>query len=249
MSFENKVILVTGGSTGIGAAIAKRFSEEKAKIIIVGRDKTSLDEVASVCTRKSGHECLKIVADLTKDSDVERIVTELGAYNELDVLINNAGTYKVDTIYSTSMQSFDENINVNLRAVFYLTKLCTPLLVKSEGNVVNISDVSTQKYFETALSEAISKGGLKIFTKYAATELASKKVRVNSIALGYVAGTKILERANLDIDKFKKEFKNLIPLKEYIKPEEAAELVLFVASEKAKNMTGQNVIYDNGFSL
>lgn len=250
MSFENKVVLVTGGSNGIGRSIAIKFAKEKAKVIIIGRNKENLEEVAKICSEFSNNKVLPIQADVSNDKDVEKIVkTTTEKYKRLDILINNAGVFISDNIYTTSIKAFDAHINTNLRAVFNFTRLFVPLLTESKGNIINISGVEAIKYWEGLLTDSISKAAIQNFTKYVAYELAPKKIRANCLALGYVTDTKIIARANIDPEEFGKEFKPCVPLGEFMKPEEVAETVAFLASDKAKHITGQNIVMDGGFSI
>ncbi|KAI8423757.1 hypothetical protein MSG28_012781 [Choristoneura fumiferana] len=249
MSFKDQVILITGSSSGIGKSIAIHFSKENAKLILVGRSKPALDEVKAICSKNSGHEALAIQADVSNDGQVEEIVEKVTlAYGALHVLVNNAGVFISDDIFSATTASFDAHINVNLRSVFNLTRLFVPLLVKSKGNVINISGVEAVKYWEGLLTDSLSKVAIQHFTKYVAYELGPKKVRSNSLALGYVTGTKIIERANLDPEEFGRGFLPSVPLGEFIKPEDVAKTVAFIASDAAKHITGQNIVMDGGFS-
>ncbi|XP_063372071.1 3-oxoacyl-[acyl-carrier-protein] reductase FabG-like isoform X2 [Cydia amplana] len=249
MAFRDKVVLVTGGSSGIGKAIAIHFSKEKAKIVIIGRTKATIDEVKDICTANSGNEAMGIQADVSKDTDVEMIVNKVTAtYGRLDVLVNNAGVFISDDIFTATMDNFDAHINTNLRGTFNLTRLFVPLLIKSQGNVINISGVEAVKYWEGLLTDSLSKVAIQHLTKYVAYELGPKKVRSNSVALGYVTGTKIIERANIDPEEFGRGFLPSVPLGEFIKPEDVAKTVAFIASDDARHITGQNIVMDGGFS-
>ncbi|KAI8423756.1 hypothetical protein MSG28_012780 [Choristoneura fumiferana] len=249
MSFKDQVILVTGASAGIGKAIAIHFSKENAKLVLVGRSKPALDEVKAICSKNSGHEALIIQADVSKDADIENIVKKVTqVHGALNILVNNAGMFISDDIFSTTIANLDAHINTNLRSVFNLTILFMPLLIKSQGNIINITGAEAVKYCQGLLSESLSKVAVNHFTKYAAYELGPKKVRVNSVALGYVKDTKIMERADVDIDEFAKYFLPKVPLGEPIKPEEVAMTVAFIASDAAKHITGQIILVDGGFT-
>ncbi|XP_048007133.1 3-oxoacyl-[acyl-carrier-protein] reductase FabG-like [Leguminivora glycinivorella] len=249
MAFRDKVILVTGGNSGIGKAIALHFSKENAKLVIVGRNKDTIEEVKDICTANSGNEAMGIQADVSKDTDVEMIVNKVTEkYGRLDVLVNNAGVFISDDIYTATMENFDAHINTNLRGTFNLTRSFVPLLIKAQGNVISISGVEAVKYWEGLLTDSLSKVAIQNLTKYVAYELASKKVRANSLALGYVTGTKIIQRANIDPEEFGRGFLPSVPLGEAIKPEDVAKTVAFIASDSAKHITGQNIVMDGGFS-
>ncbi|XP_063393460.1 3-oxoacyl-[acyl-carrier-protein] reductase FabG-like isoform X1 [Cydia fagiglandana] len=249
MAFRNKVVLVTGGSSGIGKAIAIHFSKEKAKVVIIGRTKATIDAAKDICTANSGNEAIGIQADVSKDADVEMIVNKVTATcGRLDVLVNNAGVFISDDIFTATIENFDAHINTNLRGTFNLTRLFVPLLIKSQGNVINISGVEAVKYWEGLLTDSLSKVAIQHLTKYVAYELGPKKVRSNSVALGYVTGTKIIERANIDPEEFGRGFLPSVPLGEFIKPEDVAKTVAFIASDDARHITGQNIVMDGGFS-
>ncbi|XP_063393483.1 3-oxoacyl-[acyl-carrier-protein] reductase FabG-like [Cydia fagiglandana] len=249
MAFRDKVVLVTGGSSGIGKAIAIHFSKEKAKVVIIGRTKATIDAVKDICTANSGNDAMGIQGDVSKDADVEMIVNKVTAsYGRLDVLVNNAGVFISDDIFTATMENFDAHVNTNLRGTFNLTRQFVPLLIKSKGNVINISGVEAVKYVEGLLTESLSKAAIQHLTKYVAYELGPKKVRSNSVALGYVTGTKIIERANIDPEEFGREILPSVPLGEFIKPEDVAKTVAFIASDAARHITGQNIVVDGGFS-
>lgn len=253
MSHKNKVVLVTGGSSGIGAAIAVRFTEEGAKVAIVGRNETKLDNVAKTCER-NGHKPLIIRADVSNDDDVKRIVsTTIQHFEKLDVLVNNAGFTKVTNILDKDvMAKYDEIMGTNLRAVVYLTHLAAPYLIESQGNIINMSSItSTITSFVGTFVYSTSKAGLDHFTRCIALELAPKGVRVNAINPGFVR-TDILENMGISSEESDKIFemqKYSTPLGKIIESEEIADLVAYLASDRAKSITGATHVVDNGTLL
>ncbi|XP_026330702.1 uncharacterized protein LOC113238161 [Hyposmocoma kahamanoa] len=253
MSHKNKVVLVTGGSSGIGAAIAVKFTEEGAKVAIVGRNETKLDSVAKTCER-NGHKPLIIRADVSNDDDVKRIVsTTIQHFEKLDVLVNNAGFSKVTNILDKDiMAKYDEIMGTNLRGVVYLTHLAAPYLIESQGNIINISSItSTITSFVGTFVYSTSKAGLDHFTRCIALELAPKGVRVNAINPGFVR-TDILENMGIssaESDKIFEMQKYSTPLGKIIEPEEIADLAAYLASDSAKSITGATHIIDNGTLL
>ncbi|XP_026764205.2 uncharacterized oxidoreductase SSP0419-like [Galleria mellonella] len=245
MSFAGKVVIVTGASSGIGAAAALVFAREGANVVIVGRNENRLSNIAERCTQNGGTTLL-VKADMTNDDDVKRIVDEtINRFGKIDVLINNAGLSVSGSISNGDiLKSYDGTLAVNLRAVVHLTAVAAPHLVKTKGNIVNISSIAG-KMSTTALAlpYSISKAGLDHFTRGAALELASSGVRVNSVSPGPVrtdffdnAGTAI----SWDI------LGSRLPLQRCSEPEEIGEIILYLASEKAKGITGSDFVCDNG---
>lgn len=159
MDFNGKVILITGAASGIGAGAARHFAKLKALISIVDLDEKRLNEVATEITREGSSKPFQIVADITTDS--ERIISEtIKHFGRLDVLVNNAGIGKLDSVVDFNVNDFDRTINVNLKAPIVLTNLAVPHLEKTKGNVVNISSVAGLKPAKNFLSYCISKAGL-----------------------------------------------------------------------------------------
>ncbi|XP_063833414.1 meso-2,3-butanediol dehydrogenase-like [Ostrinia nubilalis] len=244
MSFANKVVIVTGGSSGIGAATAVSFSKEQASVVIVGRNEAKLTAVADQCPGS-----LVIKADVSNEDDAKRIIENtLEKFGKIDILINNAGIAKFGAILGGKvMDTYDEVMNTNLRAAVLLTTLAAPHLVETKGNVVNISAIGgTYAPTPPFLAYCMSKAGLNHFTKGAALELAASGVRVNAISPGPVR-TDIIANAGFPISW--DHFAAQTALGRVSEPEEVAELVLYLASDKAKGITGANYVTDNGMML
>ncbi|KAI5633649.1 enoyl-(Acyl carrier protein) reductase domain-containing protein [Phthorimaea operculella] len=249
MSFKNKVVLVTGASSGIGAATAILFAKEGADVSMVGRNQKKLDAVAAKVS-SVGKAPLVINADVSKDDDVKRIITEtIAKFGKLDVLVNNAGFSKPGTILDGKvLESYDAIMSVNVRAVINLTTLAAPHLAATKGNIVNISSAASlltpsRPFF---IAYYVSKAALDHFTRGAALELASSGIRVNSVNPGPVK-TDFMENANVDI-KFD-DYALVTPLKRVSDSEEIAELIMYLAGEKARGITGSVYVNDNGYSL
>ncbi|KAL0892880.1 hypothetical protein ABMA27_014565 [Loxostege sticticalis] len=250
MSFNNKVVIVTGSSTGIGAVTAVAFAKEGAKVVIVGRNEANLNDVAKQCSAV-GSAPLVIKADVTKDEDAKRIINDtIQKFGQLDVLVNNAGIFEYGDILSGKiLETYDRIIAINLRAVIHLTQLAAPHLVKTKGNIVNISSGASLLYGPPAtLAYCVSKAALDHFTKGSALELAPSGVRVNAVSPGPVE-TDMLTRHSVQMNAPIDQVKVFSPLKRVSQSEEIADLVLFVAGNKAKGITGSVYLADNGFTL
>lgn len=180
MSFDGKVILVTGGSSGIGAEIARHLATLGGKVAIVGRNAERLNEVAEQIEAIRASASLAIVADVVTDSD--RIITEtIKHFGQLDVLVNNAGVVTRDNIETYDDDEFNRIFDINVRGVIKLTQLAVPHLEKTKGNIVNISSVAGLKPVKDVLSYCISKAALDQFTQCTALDLAGKGIRVNAV--------------------------------------------------------------------
>lgn len=180
MSFENKVILVTGASSGIGQATAELLATKKAKLVLVGRNTGNLEQVNRKCKANGAAAVHTIVADVCVESEAKRIIDEtIATFGQFDVLVNSAGIIEIGSIETTSLRQYDNVMNVNVRAIFELTRLAIPHLIKSQGNIVNVSSVCGIRSFPNALVYNMSKAAIDQFTNCIALELAAHKVRVS----------------------------------------------------------------------
>lgn len=250
MSLLGKVALVTGASSGIGASTALKFISEGAKVAIVGRNVSKLKDVSAKC-EELGNEHLTIVGDVTDDDSVKRIVdVTLHKYGQLDILVNSAGIGGFSSIFApNALKIYDSVMSVNIRALVSLTNLVAPHLIKTKGNIVNISSVSgIRPYVSTGFAYNLSKAAVNHFTSTVAVEFARHGVRVNVINPGPVQ-TDIIKNAGMKEDdeaKFWQGLKKGTVLGKIADPEEVAELVLFLASNKARSITGSSFLIDNG---
>jgi NAD(P)-dependent dehydrogenase (short-subunit alcohol dehydrogenase family) len=249
--FADKVVLVTGATSGIGRAVARRFAESSAHVVSVGRNQAALREVESEFKR-AGRETVTMAADVTEENDVRRAVDDaISRFGRLDVLVNAAGHISTGSIEDTSLEAWDAMMNVNLRAVFQLMQLATPHLIKTAGNIVNVSSVTGLRSFPGVLAYCVSKAGLDQLTRCAALELAPKGVRVNAVNPGVVI-TEIHKRggmSNEDYERFLEHSKTTHPIGRVGDASEIAELVFYLASEKASWITGATYQIDGGRAL
>lgn len=249
MSFTDKVIIVTGASSGIGAGAAKYLAELGGKVCLVGRNEKLLNEVADEIKKsKSLVHPLVIVADVTKDA--ERIIDQtVNHFGKLDVLVNNAGIYQRDNADSFDVTVYDEILNTNLRAALILTSLAVPHLEKTKGNVVNISSIAGLKSIGGALSYCMSKAALDQFTKCAANDLAPKGIRVNSINPAMIR-TPIFGKSGLSTEETEKLMemgKSTHPIGRIGETLDTSAAIAYVASDSASFITGILLPVDGGF--
>ena len=242
-SLENKTILVTGASSGIGKAIAIECAKMGAKVVVTGRNEARLQETHSLL---EGDQPDYIVADLSVNEDVVRVSKELSTLNGL---VNCAGLTKVAPFPFATRDSFEEVMNVNFFAPTELTRL----LVKSKkigkgSSIVFISSVSG--VYCSAVASSIysaSKGAVNGLVKGIALDLASKGIRVNCVNPGMI-DTHIFSEGKITQEQLKEDMERY-PLKRYGKPEEVAYAVIYLLSDASAWTTGSNLLIDGGYTL
>src|SRR5207302_2755073 len=221
------------------------------RVIAIGRDLDALDKVKADIIR-SGGECSTIRLDVTNDADVSKAFeSAIRETNRLDVLVNAAGHISSGSIENTSLAAWDAMMNVNLRAVFHLMQIAAPHLIKTKGNIVNVSSVTGLRSFPGVLAYCVSKAGVDQLTRCAALELAAKGVRVNAVNPGVVV-TDVHRRGGMNENRyaaFLEHSRTTHPLGRVGQPEEIAELIAFLASEKAAWITGETISIDGGRAL
>ncbi|XP_068153946.1 glucose 1-dehydrogenase [Drosophila tropicalis] len=249
MNFAGKVVLITGASSGIGAATAQKFAKYGASLALNGRNVENLQKVAEQCSATSTVPPALVVGDISKEADTERVWSEtLKKFGKLDVLINNAGIIETGSIENTSLEQYDRVMNTNLRAIYHLTMLATPELIKTKGNIVNVSSVNGIRSFPGVLAYNISKMGVDQFTRCVALELAAKGVRANCVNPG-VTVTNLHRRGGMDPETYKKfleHSKNTHALGRPGTVDEVANAIAFLASELASFTTGLSLAVDGG---
>ncbi len=250
-SFANKVVFVTGATSGIGHAVAVKFAAASARVVAVGRDRAALREVETAI-KNAGGEALVLAVDVTDVSETQRAIEEtINEFGGLDVLVNAAGHISSGSIENTSLAAWDAMMNVNLRAVFQLMQIAAPHLIQTKGNIVNISSVTGLRSFPGVLAYCVSKAGVDQLTRCAALELAPRGVRVNAVNPGVVV-TEIHKRGGMseeNYEKFLEHSKTTHPMGRVGDPKEIAELVFYLASEKASWITGATYQIDGGRAL
>ena len=246
--FNGKVVFVTGATSGIGRACATSFAKHGARVVCIGRNLKALQDLANEITGV-GSEGLMLVADLSRDAEandaISQAITTLGG---IDVLVNAAGHISNGTIENTSLQAWDEMLNVNVRAIFNLMQKALPSLIARKGNIVNISSVTGLRAFPGVLAYCVSKAALDQLTRCSALELAAKGVRVNAVNPGVVR-TDIHKRGGMNDDSyaaFVEHSKTTHPLGRVGEPQEIADLVMFLASDRASWITGATYSIDGG---
>ncbi|XP_031638407.1 uncharacterized protein LOC116350671 [Contarinia nasturtii] len=248
MSFANKVILITGASSGIGAHAAEHLAKKGASVSLVGRNQERLNEVVERIKTAGAPIPLAIVADVTKD--VQRIIDEtVNHFGKLDVLINNAGIMSKDSIENVDLAEYDWIMNTNVRAVIELTKLAIPHLEKTKGNILNVSSAAGLRVKPNFLSYCISKAAVNQLTKSAALDLAPKRIRVNAINPVAVR-TPLFEtglgKSPQQAEEFFESFKNIYPMGRVGECDDTSAAIEYLIGDSASFITGALFAVDGG---
>ena len=245
---QEKVVIVTGASSGIGRAAALLFAENGWQVVGVGRSERELAALRDEAQSKSGNVKIHL-ADICNTSQVERLVSETAEnFNQIDVLVNSAGIIQNGTIENTALDDWDKMMNINLRSVFYLMQKCVPHLEATKGNIVNVSSVTGTRAFPNVLAYCVSKAAVDQLTRCAALELAPKHIRVNAVNPGVVV-TNLHKRSGMNEENYEIFLENSKKTHPIGRPGEAlevAELIYFLASEKASWITGATYAIDGG---
>ncbi len=245
---REKVAIITGASGGIGRAAALVFAENGVQVIAVGRNEKELNAVREEAHEKTG--AIKIhLADVREPTQIERVVIDtFENFGQIDVLVNSAGIILNGSIENTTLDDWDKMMDTNLRTVFSMMQKCLPFLEKTKGSVVNVSSVAGTRAFPNVLAYCVSKAAIDQLTRCSALELAPKGIRVNAVNPGVVV-TNLHKRGGMadeDYENFLENSKKTHPLGRVGEPREVAELIYYLASEKASWITGATYEIDGG---
>jgi dehydrogenase/reductase SDR family protein 4 len=246
MLLENKVAIVTGGSRGIGKAIAAAFAREGATVVICGRKQETLDAVA----QEMGSHVMPHACHVGKPEDLSRLVDRVTHdFGRIDILVNNAATNVAQGhCLAIDDGQFDKMIEVNLKSAFRLIRMVAPgMCQRGSGSIINISSISGLRVQLEGMMYSTSKAALIMMTKCYAAELGPKGVRVNAIAPGLIK-TVLSEYYWKDEVRLAERLERQ-PIKHLGQPEEIAEVAVMLASDRASYLTGQVVTVDGGATL
>ncbi len=247
MTFEDKAVLVTGGTRGIGRAIVQAFAAAGARVAFTYRSSTEAAAALTAELRGKGTEVMSFQGDAAvMASATEAVQGVLGAWSRLDILVNNAGITRDNLLLRMSYSDWDDVFAANLRSMFNFCKAAyRPMMRQRSGRIINISSVVGISGNAGQSNYAASKAGVFGFTKSLAKELGARKITVNAVAPGYV-DTDMTAKLS---DEMRKELMKTIPLRRVAAPEEIAQPVLFLASDAASYITGHTMVVDGGIAM
>ncbi len=244
---DNKTVFVTGGSRGIGKEVSLKFAENGYNVVInYVSSKTNVEELKSEFESK-GVKSLIMQADVTEKEAIDEVVKKaIEEFGSIDVLVNNAGITRDNLLMRMSEEEFDKVIEINLKGTYVVTKAVTKYMMKKrKGSIINLSSVVGVAGNAGQCNYSASKAGIIGFTKSVAKELASRNIRLNAVAPGFIATdmTAVLS------DEVKENIHNQIPLKRMGTAREVANLIYFLGSEESSYITGQVINVDGGMVM
>lgn len=245
MSFKNKTAIVTGSRRGIGKGIAIALAKEGCNIVVSDIDQKDCEEVAKKI-QKLGVKSIGIKCDVSNKAEVEELFKKtVKEFGKLDILVNNAGIFPFVPFKDMKESDWDKVLDVNLKSVFLCSQEAAKIIPEG-GRIITISSVASIIGFEGLVHYCASKGGINALTRALALELAPKKITVNAIAPGAID----TPGANVSLNgELRKQTIAMIPLARMGQPEDIANAVLFLASDRADYITGQIIIVDGGWTL
>jgi 3-oxoacyl-[acyl-carrier protein] reductase len=243
MATEGKLALVTGGATGIGAAIARRFASEGVQVAICDVDA----EHGQAITAELGVRAHFYKLDITDEAEVNSVVDKVFAeFGRIDVLVNNAGITNDKLLIRMNIEDWERVIRVNLTGAFLMTRAVAKHMIKQRyGRIINMASVIGLIGNFGQANYAASKAGIIALTKSCAKEFARRNILVNAIAPGFIK-TRMTEAIPEEI---KASYLKMIPVGRFGEPEDVADLVVFLSSEQASYLTGQTICVDGGMVM
>ena len=244
MRLTNKTAIITGGGSGIGQACAWAFYQEGANVVLFGRREDKLKETA----QELGSRAMTVSGDMTRSEDLDRLVQEtLSKFHRIDILVNNAGLFKGAPLHEISDEQYDEMMNINMRAVFQLTRRVLPVMMEQKsGNIIHISSILGIIAVPQVAVYNISKGALNQFSRSIAVEYGSYGIRSNSICPGLIETDMTADL--MKDEALMQEWSKGYPIGRFGKPEDVASACLFLANDESSFITGTVLPVDGGFT-
>ncbi len=250
MSLKNKVAIVTGAKQGIGFGIAMALAKEGCKVVVSDLDQVGCDE-AVVSLEKEGATAIGIKCDVSKKDEVDNLIKEtMVKFGGLDILVNNAGIFPFVSFMEMKESDWDKVMNVNLKSIF-LTSQSALKVMKDGSKIVNISSIASVVGFEGLTHYCATKGAMNSFVRALALELAPRRINVNNVAPGAIntPGASQPDQPRTATEEIRKKTIASIPLSRMGQPEDIANAVVFLASDKSDYITGQTIVVDGGWTL
>ncbi|HET9488123.1 MAG TPA: SDR family oxidoreductase [Methylomirabilota bacterium] len=250
LGLAGKVVIVTGGSEGLGRASAERFAREGARVAICARRKDVLERAADGIRKATGAEVLAQPADVTQAADIEAFVNAVVArFDGIDVLVNNAGTSSAAAFAAVDDTTWQRDFDLKVMGAIRFCRLVIPLMKqRGGGRIINVTTVGGKAPAPRALPTSVTRAAGINLTKSLASEHAADRILVNTICLGLVKSAQWERRAKNDLDAYYREVAKRVPIGRVGEAEEFADLVAFLASERAGYITGTAINFDGGMS-
>ena len=242
LGLNEKIVLVTGAAQGIGAACARRFAREGARVVLCDVNDSAGEQLAAELA------AIYVHCDVASKGHIDTLVEKtIALHGRIDVLVNNAGIFKAAPFLEVSEDDFDAVIRVNLKGSFFMAQAVARAMVASQtqGSIINMSSVNGVLAIPTIASYNMSKGGINQLTRVAALALADHGIRVNAVAPGTIA-TELAQKAVLTDDAAKARIMSRTPMRRFGQPSEIADVVAWLASDAASYVTGEIVTVDGG---
>lgn len=257
LGLKNRVALVAAASTGLGRATAERLAIEGARLTICARSQQTLETAAAEIRASSGTEVLPVLCDVTNEADVRRLVdATVERFGRLDVLVTNAGGPPSGGFaeFSAGLEPYRQALELNLLSTVALTQAAVPEMRKNGwGRVIAVTSLAAKQPSTSLLLSSVARAGVLAFTKVLATELARENITVNSVCPGFTMTERLLElaeaessRGGVTPDDIYDRWRSDIPARRIADPDEFADVVAFLASERASYVTGVALAIDGG---
>ena len=241
-SLSGKVAIVTGASSGIGQAVAERFAEDGAIVVVNHSKSAEKAQQVVIGIQAKGGKAVAFQADMSRVSEARRLVRETAKqFGRLDILVNNAGRFMPKPLAETTEDDFDQIIALNAKGPYFAMQEAA-LVLKDGGRIVNISTDGTHLSFPGATAYLGSKGALEQYTKGLAQELAPRKITINTVSPGFT-------ETGMMTDQYRQIGIQLSPLKRLGTPKDIAAVVAFIVSDEARWLTGQNIHAGGGIVM
>jgi len=244
---KDKIAIVTGAGSGIGRAIAAAMIGEGARVVLVGRRKDRVEEVA----REAGGSAMALAADVSKQDEIVRVLQEtVRAFGGINVLVNNAGILHPGTAEQITEAQWDETFNTNVRGIWLLSRAVLPHLRKAGGgSIINVASVLGINGARNRVAYAASKGAVVLLTKCMAIDHGHENIRVNAICPSFVETelTAAYLKTTVDPDAVRRERISVHPIGRLGQPEDTAGLAVYLASDESSWVTGATLPVDGGY--
>lgn len=257
LGLRDRVALVAAASTGLGRATAERLAMEGARLTICARSQQTLETAAAEIRASSGNEVFPVLCDVTNEAEVHRLVeVTVERYGRLDVLVTNAGGPPSGGFaeFSGGLEPYRRALELNLLSTVALTQAAVPEMRKNGwGRVIAVTSLAAKQPSTSLLLSSVARAGVLAFTKVLATELARENITVNSVCPGFTLTERLLElavaesdRGGVTTEEIYERWRSDIPARRIADPNEFADVVAFLASERASYVTGVALAIDGG---